>query len=80
MKEKAKEMLGFDYKSYKDEDLKRQFKKLTTLGYAALSADKFQELTDALNAMQSNYAKVHVCSFKNRNECSLQLEPGILFF
>lgn len=75
--EKAKEISQFDYKSYKDEDLKRQFKKLSKLGYAALPADKFKQLNDALNAMQSNYAKVHICSYKNPTKCDLQLEPGI---
>lgn len=44
---------------------------------AALAADKFKQINDALNAMQSNYAKVHYCSFKNRTKCDLQLEPGI---
>lgn len=80
MQEKAKEILQFDYKSYKDEDLKRQFKELSKLGYAALPADKFAQLNDAVNAMQANYAKVHICSYKERTKCDLQLEPGILIF
>lgn len=33
-------------------------------------------LTDAVNGMQSNYAKVHVCSYEDKNKCDLQLEPG----
>lgn len=57
--------------------MKRQFKELSKLGYAALPADKFEQLNDALNAMQGNYAKVHVCDYKNRTKCDLQLEPGI---
>lgn len=77
LKQKAKNILQFDYKSYKDEDLKRQFHKLSKLGYAALPPDKFKELNDALNAMQSNYAKVHICSYKDRTKCNLQLEPEL---
>lgn len=76
-KQIAKEIQKFDYKSYKDEDLKRQFTKLSKLGYDALPDDKFKELNDALNAMQSNYAKVHICSYKNRTKCDLQLEPEL---
>lgn len=76
VQEKAKEMLQFDFKSYKDEDLKRQFKELSKLGYSALPADKFAELNEAINAMQANYAKVHICSFKDRSNCNFQLEPG----
>lgn len=71
-------MLSFDFKSYKDDNLKRQFRELSKLGYAALSAEKFKMLTDATNAMQSNYAKVHICSFKDKSKCDLQLEPGNL--
>lgn len=69
--------MKFDYKSYKDEDLKRQFKKLSKLGYSALPADKFLELTGATNAMQANYAKIRICSYQNKTKCDLQLEPGI---
>lgn len=80
VQEKAKEISQFDYKAYKDEDLKRQFKLLSKLGYAALPADKFKELNDALNAMQANYAKIHICSYEDRTKCDLQLEPGISHF
>lgn len=72
--------MQFDYKSYKDEDLKRQFKLLSKLGYSALPADKFKQLNEAINAMQGNYAKVHICSYKNRTKCDLQLEPGKILF
>lgn len=71
--------MGFDFKSYKDEDLKRQFRELSKLRYNALPAEKFKSLKDAINAMESNYAKVHICSFENRTNCDLQLEPGIVY-
>lgn len=51
---------------------------LSKLGYAALPADKFAELINAVNAMQANYAKVKICSYKDRTKCDFQLEPGIL--
>lgn len=76
--ETANEILAFNFKAYKDEDLKRQFKELSKLGYAALPVDKFKQLSGAINSMESNYAKVHICSFKNRTKCDLQLEPGTM--
>lgn len=74
--EKAMELLSYNFNVYKNEDLKRQFKKLSKLGYAALPIEKFKELSAAITAMQSNYAKVRICSYKNKTKCDLQLEPG----
>lgn len=56
--------------------MKRQFKKIAKLGYAALSEEKYLELLNAQTAMESNYAKVRICSFKDSKKCDLQLEPG----
>lgn len=74
--EKTKEVLSYNYQQYKNEDLKRQFKKLVKLGYAALSSEKFNEITEAVTTMESNYAKVRICSYKEKTKCNLQLEPG----
>lgn len=74
--EKAKETLNFNFRAYQDEDLKRQFDKLTKLGYAALPDDKYMELQNAITAMETNYAKIKICSFADRTNCTLQLEPG----
>lgn len=38
------------------------------------------ELSNAINAMESNYAKVHVCSYKDKAKCDLQLDPGKIGF
>ncbi|XP_031630755.1 angiotensin-converting enzyme-like, partial [Contarinia nasturtii] len=46
-KEKSKEILEFDFNAFKNDDLKRQFKLLSRLGYAALPADKFNLLNSA---------------------------------
>lgn len=74
--EKAKEILSYNFAVYKNEDLKRKFKKLSKLDYAALSAEKFEEITRAITAMESNYAKVRICSYKDKSNCKFQLEPG----
>lgn len=78
MQEVAKNISQIDYNSYKDEDLKRKLRKLSKLDYSALPADKLAELNEAVGAMKANYAKVRVCSYENRTECDLQLEPGKL--
>lgn len=77
--EKTKELQGYNYKTYQDDDLKRQFKKLTELGYAALPEDKYKELNKATSNMQSNYAKIKICSFHDKKKCDLSLEPGRIF-
>lgn len=77
IQEKAKELKSFNYTTFKDENLKRQFEKLTNLGHAALSDTKFRQLIDAVTAMQSNYAKLRVCSYSNRTNCNYQLEPEL---
>lgn len=74
--DKAIEIRSYNFNVYKNEDLKRQFKKLSKLGYAALPIEKFKNLSNAITLMESNYAKVRICSYKNRTKCDLQLEPG----
>ncbi|XP_037038832.1 angiotensin-converting enzyme-like [Bradysia coprophila] len=76
-KEKAKETLKYNFHAYQNDDLKRQFEKLTKLGYAALSDDKYRELQSAITSMETNYAKIKVCSFSDRSNCTLQLDPEI---
>lgn len=76
-KEKFKELRTYNYRSYQDEDLQRQFKQLSKLGYAALPDEKLRELLAAVSAMESNYAKVRVCDFSDKTKCDLQLEPEI---
>lgn len=73
----AREIKGFNYQSYKNEDLKRQMKQLADLGYAALPAEKFKEINEAVISMSTNYAKARICDYRNRTKCDLQLEPGI---
>lgn len=76
-REKAKEIREFNFNAFKDEDLKRQFKKLSTLDYFALSDEKYKELLNVIDEMQSNYAKVKVCDYKDATKCDLSLEPEI---
>ena len=73
----ARDLKKYNYRSYQDVDLKRQFSKFSKLGYAALPDTKYRDLLEAISAMESNYAKVHVCSYKNKTDCSFQLEPEI---
>uniref|UniRef100_A0A336LZ65 Angiotensin-converting enzyme n=1 Tax=Culicoides sonorensis TaxID=179676 RepID=A0A336LZ65_CULSO len=77
LKETAIKLKQYPYKSFKDEDLKRQFKKLTKLNYALLPEDKYKDMLDAISVMESNYAKVRICSFQDKKKCDLQLEPEL---
>lgn len=50
---------------------------MSSLGDAALPDDKYRQLLEAVSAMESNYAKVRVCDYKDKSKCDLQLEPEI---
>lgn len=76
-KEKAKEIREYNFNDFEDEDLKRQFKKLSALDYYALSEEKYKELLNVVDGMQSNYAKVKVCDYVDKTKCNLSLEPEI---
>lgn len=73
----ARELNQYDYRSFRSEDVKRRFKKLTTLDKAALPEDKFTERMEAVASMESNYAKIKLCSYRDRSNCSLTLDPEI---
>lgn len=77
MQEVARELRKFNYKDFKDADLKRKIKKMTDLGYAALAEDKFTQLLDAISSMSENYAMAKVCDYKDRTKCDLSLEPEL---
>lgn len=66
-----------NFRSYKDDDLRRKIKFYSELGDTALPSEKFEELLKTVTAMETNYAKVHVCSYKDKSNCNLQLEPGM---
>lgn len=73
----ANKVNKYDWKNFKDEDLKRQMSKLAKRGYAALPEDKYKELLSVLSKMESNFAKVKVCDYKNKTKCDLSLEPDL---
>lgn len=73
----AEELHQFDYRTFRNEDLKRRFKYLSKLGYAALPEDKFKELFRAVSSMESNYAKVKICSYRDKINCHMALDPEI---
>ncbi|XP_062136108.1 angiotensin-converting enzyme-related protein [Drosophila sulfurigaster albostrigata] len=66
-----------DYVKSSDASIRRQARMLQNLGADVLEASDYLELKNAISAMQSNYATTSVCSFANRSDCSLTLEPHI---
>lgn len=77
LKEVASDIKKFNWRSYQSEDIKRQFKSLSKLGYAALPESDYADFLDTISAMESNFAKVKVCDYKNNTKCDLALEPEI---
>lgn len=77
MKEVSVDIQKFNWRSYQSDDLKRQFKALSKLGYAALPEADYAEFLETVSAMESNFAKVKVCDYRNSSKCDLALEPEI---
>lgn len=73
----SEEIRTFNWRKFKSDDLKRQFKALSKLGYAALPEDEYAEYLETMSKMEANYAKVKVCDYKNPAKCDLSLEPEI---
>lgn len=72
-----KRFVQFDYKSFKDEELKRKFKLLDNLQSNILPPDDFTELMRVINEMTENFSNAKVCDYKIKSNCNLALEPEI---
>lgn len=77
IKEISEKVNKYDWVNFKDQDLKRQMSKLAKQGYAALPEEKYKELLTLMSGMESNFAKVKVCDYKDRTKCDLSLDPEI---
>ncbi|XP_017880117.1 angiotensin-converting enzyme isoform X3 [Ceratina calcarata] len=71
------EVNKFPWRDLKDENLKRQFSKLSVLGIAALPEDLHQEYERIISDMENIYSTAKICDYKNRTKCDLALEPEL---
>lgn len=76
LKTTAHELMEYNFESFEDETLKRQFRMMVLIGDSALDESDFNELTQAIGSMQSTYAKAKVPKFNNNSEL-MSLEPEI---
>nr|CAD7428470.1 unnamed protein product [Timema monikensis] len=90
-KQQWTETIKFRWQSFRDDDLRRQFKKYSVLGTAALSEKKHEKvrwmmmimiitvtLEKLVSEMQSIYSKAKICDYKTPNKCDLNLEPELV--
>nr|CAD7440374.1 unnamed protein product [Timema bartmani] len=77
-KQQWTETIKFRWPSFRDDDLRRQFKKYSVLGTAALSEKKHEKLEKLVSEMQSIYSKAKICDYKTPNKCDLNLEPELV--
>lgn len=66
----------FDITSFKNEDLKRQIKKIINLGDSYLSDEKFNELKNAISNMETVYSQTKIPSYKDA-KILFSLDPDI---
>ncbi|XP_076160680.1 angiotensin-converting enzyme-like isoform X2 [Ptiloglossa arizonensis] len=71
------EVRDYPWKSIKNENIKRQFSKLSVLGVAALPEDLLQEYEKIISDMENIYSTAKICDFKDRSKCDLALEPEL---
>ncbi|XP_030381760.1 angiotensin-converting enzyme-related protein-like [Scaptodrosophila lebanonensis] len=65
------------YEKSRNANIRRQARWLTNLGLEALNEDDYLEVQSAISAMKSHYATTTVCSYTNRTNCKLTLEPDV---
>lgn len=66
----------FNIDSFKNEDLKRQIKKIVNLGDSYLSDEKFHDLKNAISNMESIYSQTKIPSYKDK-KIMFSLDPEI---
>ncbi|KAB0790846.1 hypothetical protein PPYR_14878 [Photinus pyralis] len=76
-KEDWLETIKFNWRSFGDYDLRRQFEKLSILGKSALPEEKFLKLEKIISDMQTIYSTAKICDHKNKTKCDLVLDPEI---
>lgn len=69
-------ILAYNYTTYTDPLLRRQFKFMSRRDHNALPTEKLNRLTEVINNMSGNYGKVRICSYQDPTKCDMQLEPG----
>lgn len=76
-KRRWQEVIKFNWNTFTDPLLKRQFKMYSNLETAALSNEDYARLEKILGEMEKAYSTNTVCDFKDKDKCNLNLEPEI---
>ncbi|XP_050313068.1 angiotensin-converting enzyme-like [Anthonomus grandis grandis] len=79
-KEAWQRVTQFNWQRFSNYGLKRQFKKYSVLGTAALPEEKFTRLHKIISDMEAIYSKTKICpkNKKEGEECKLSLEPDLV--
>lgn len=70
--------MNFNWRSFSDPDLKRQFMLNSILGINALSEEDLIKFNNLVAEMGRIYSTAVICDFKNSTKCDLSLNPGEL--
>lgn len=66
-----------DVNIIEDNNLRRQLRKIPSLGYDVLEAEELSELTNVTLGMTEIYKTVNLCSYQDPNMCNLTLIPHV---
>ncbi|XP_056647591.1 angiotensin-converting enzyme-like isoform X1 [Diorhabda sublineata] len=76
-KEAWQQVKQFNWKSFSDYNIKRQFMFYSVLGSSALPENDYKYLKKNISEMEAIYAKGKICDYHNKTKCDLALEPEI---
>lgn len=77
-KQDWQELMKFDWQSFQDYDLKRQFEKNSHLVLESLPKDKIKRYNTIVNKMTKIYSTSKICAFDDPTKCDLALEPDLV--
>ncbi|XP_069674792.1 angiotensin-converting enzyme-like [Periplaneta americana] len=76
-KRQWEETIKYPWRTFKDPDIRRQFKIHSFLGPAVLDKEKLEKLNLLASSMISIYSTAKICDYKDRNKCNLSLQPEL---
>ncbi|CAH0389109.1 unnamed protein product [Bemisia tabaci] len=68
----------FRWRTFTDARLKRQFFMFSIIGEEALTEKKYKEYKQIIGEMTDLYSQAKVCSYQNRTNCDVKLDPDIM--
>ncbi|KAK9881012.1 hypothetical protein WA026_014355 [Henosepilachna vigintioctopunctata] len=77
-KKRSEEVKKFNWKTFSDKSLKRQFLLSSIPGTDILSKDEVTKLEKLVGDMEKAFSTAKICDFNDKLKCDLELDPDIV--